>query len=134
EGVGALYSSLPDGSDLRRHSPVEPDGFYARQAATDGTRVVWASAGRLWIIDDLEGAEPRPLDIVLGGQRADLQPFAIPASRWLSAARPDHTGRGSAVLVRGAVHWVTHRDGPARVLAGEQGVRARLPRTFRLDG
>ncbi|MGW3487496.1 S41 family peptidase [Streptomyces sp. NPDC001054] len=134
EGVGALYSSLPDGSDLRRHSPVEPDGFYARQAATDGTRVVWASAGRLWIIDDLEGAEPRPLDIGPGGQRADLQPFAIPASRWLSAARPDHTGRGSAVLVRGAVHWVTHRDGPARVLAGEQGVRARLPRTFRLDG
>jgi tricorn protease len=36
--------------------------------------------------------------------------------------------------VRGAVHWVTHRSGPARALAAEPGVRARLPRTFRLEG
>ncbi|MEU1158863.1 peptidase S41, partial [Streptomyces sp. NPDC005918] len=72
EGVGAVYSSLPDGSDLRRHSGV--DGFYARHAATDGTRVVYASAGRLWLLDDLVEAEPRPLDIRLGGQRTDLQP------------------------------------------------------------
>ncbi|MGQ4425632.1 peptidase S41, partial [Streptomyces violaceoruber] len=41
EGTGALYSSLADGSDLRRHTPV--DGFYARHAATDGSRVVYAS-------------------------------------------------------------------------------------------
>lgn len=36
EGTGALYSSLPDGSDLRRHTPL--DGFYARHAAGDGSR------------------------------------------------------------------------------------------------
>lgn len=53
EGTGALYSSLADGSDLRRHTPL--DGFYARHAATDGTRVVYSSAGELWVLDDLEG-------------------------------------------------------------------------------
>ncbi|MFF1809097.1 S41 family peptidase [Streptomyces sp. NPDC058251] len=132
EGVGALYSSLADGSGLRRHTPL--DGFYARHAATDGTRVVYASAGELWLLGDLEGAEPRRLDIRLGGQRVDQQPHPVSASRWLSAAAPDHTGRGSAISVRGAVHWVTHRSGPARALAAEQGVRARLPRTFRADG
>lgn len=52
----------------------------------------------------------------------------------LSAASPDRTGRGSAVGSRGAVHWVTHREGPARALAVEPGVRARLPRTFQADG
>ncbi|WP_086785144.1 S41 family peptidase [Streptomyces caniscabiei] len=132
EGVGALYSSLADGSDLRRHTPV--DGFYARHAATDGTRVVYASAGELWLLDDLDGAEPRRLDIRLGGQRVDLQPFPVNASRWFGSASPDHTARGSAVSVRGSIHWITHRSGPARALAAQDGVRARLPRTFRVEG
>ncbi|MGA4848790.1 S41 family peptidase [Streptomyces sp. G5(2025)] len=132
EAVGALYSCLPDGSDLRRHTPL--DGFYARHAATDGTRVIYMSAGRLWLLDDLADAEPRPLDIRLGGQRTDLQPHPVSAARWFGSAAPDHTGRGSAVSVRGSVHWVTHREGPARALAATPGVRARLPRTFRVAG
>ncbi|MCW5248973.1 MULTISPECIES: S41 family peptidase [unclassified Streptomyces] len=132
EGTGALYSSLADGGDLRRHTPL--GGFYARQAATDGTRVVYTSAGELWTLDDLDGAEPRRLDIRLGGSRTDLQPYPVNAARWLGAASPDHTGRGSAVSVRGGVHWVTHRSGPARALAATPGVRTRLPRAFRADG
>ncbi|MET7942307.1 S41 family peptidase [Streptomyces sp. NPDC005302] len=132
EGVGALYSSLADGADLRRHTPL--DTFYARHASTDGTRVVYSSAGELRLLDDLDGAEPRRLDILLGGQRADQQPHPVSAARWFSAAAPDHTGRGSAVSVRGAVHWITHRSGPARALAAEPGVRARLPRAFRAEG
>jgi tricorn protease len=128
EGAGAVYSSRPDGSDLRRHSPV--DGFYARHAASDGTRVVYVSAGELWILDDLEGAGPRRLDVRLGGPRVDLQPHPVRAARHLGDASPDETGRGSAVEVRGTVHWVTHREGPARVLAAEPGVRARLPRVI----
>ncbi|MEU3514792.1 S41 family peptidase [Streptomyces sp. NPDC006654] len=143
EGTGALYSSLADGSDLRRHTPLggtsrsseaeSGGGFYARHAASDGTRVVYASAGELWLLDDLEGAEPRPLDVRLGGQRVDRQPYPLDAARWFGSASPDHTGRGSAVLVRGGVHWVTHRSGPARALAARPGVRARLPVTFRVD-
>lgn len=132
EGVGAVYSSLPDGSELRRHTSA--DGFYARHAATDGTRVVYASAGELWLLDDLETAEPRRLDIRLGGQRTDLRPRPVSAAHNLGTATPDHTGRGSAVEIRGGIHWVTHREGPARALAVEPGVRARLPRTFRVDG
>ncbi|MFF3329660.1 S41 family peptidase [Streptomyces sp. NPDC002888] len=132
EGTGALYSSLADGSDLRRHTPL--GGFYARHAASDGTRVVYASAGELWLLDDLDGAEPRRLDIRLGGQRTDRRPFQVNAARWVGSAAPDHTARGSAVSVRGSVHWVTHRSGPTRTLAAQPGVRARLPRTFRADG
>ncbi|MGI5399001.1 S41 family peptidase [Streptomyces sp. CA-135486] len=132
EGVGAVYSSLPDGSDLRRHTSV--DGFYARHAATDGTRVAYAGAGELWLLDDLDTAEPRRLDIRLGGQRTDLRPRPVRADHHLGTATPDHTGRGSAVEIRGGIHWVTHREGPARALAVEPGVRARLPRTFRVDG
>ncbi|MFK0105600.1 S41 family peptidase [Streptomyces sp. NPDC091217] len=143
EGTGALYSSLADGSDLRRHTPhggtsrsseaESGGGFYARHAASDGTRVVYASAGELWLLDDLEGAEPRRLDVRLGGPRVDRQPYPVNAARWFGSASPDHTARGSAVLVRGGVHWVTHRSGPARALAAQPGVRARRPVAFRVD-
>ncbi|WUD75408.1 PDZ domain-containing protein [Streptomyces sp. NBC_00510] len=134
EGVGALYSSLPDGSELRRHTSVEDGGFYARQAATDGTRVVYTSTGRLFLLDDLDGAQARPVEVRLGGQRADLQPHPVHAAHHLGDARPDHTGRGSAVEIRGTTHWVTHRGGPARALSAEQGVRTRLPRVFGGEG
>ncbi|RSO07014.1 peptidase S41 [Streptomyces sp. WAC 06783] len=132
EGAGALYSSRPDGTGLRRHSAL--GGFYARHAATDGTRVVYMSAADLWLLDDLDGAAPRRLTIRLGGQRTALAPRPVTAEHHLTAVSPDHTGCGSAVTVRGTIHWLTHRDGPARALAAQPGVRARLPRSFRLDG
>ncbi|MFD7663478.1 PDZ domain-containing protein [Streptomyces sp. NPDC059788] len=132
EGTGALYSSRPDGTDLHRHTPLGE--FYARHAATDGTRVIYMSAGDLWLLEDLDGAQPRRLDIRLGGQRTDLTPRPVTAEYHLTAVSPDHSGCGSAVTVRGTIHWLTHRDGPARALAAQPGVRARLPRTFRLDG
>ena len=129
EGQGALYSSLPDGSDLRRHTPLDT-GFYARQAATDGHRVAYAGGGRIHLLDDLDGAEPRLLEVRLGGQRTDLQPHPVRAAHHLGDARPDHTGRGSAVEIRGTTHWITHRGGPARALAAQPGVRTRHPRVF----
>ncbi|MGE7432650.1 MULTISPECIES: S41 family peptidase [Kitasatospora] len=125
EGVAQLYSSLPDGSGLRRHSDGE---FYARNAATDGTRIVWHSAGDVWLLDDLGGAEPRRLEIALAGPRAGRTPHPTPAVGQLETVAPDRTGRASAVVVRGSVHWLTHRQGPSRVLAETPGVRARLVR------
>jgi len=125
EGTGQLWSSLPDGSDLRRHTDGE---FYARNASTDGTRVVWHSAGDLWILDDLDGAEPRRLTVRLGGSRTGRQPHPVPAAGQLESVAPDRTGRAGAVVVRGSVHWLTHREGPARVLEETPGVRARLAR------
>ncbi|MEU3496669.1 PDZ domain-containing protein [Kitasatospora cineracea] len=127
EGVGRLYSSLPDGSDLRAHGPAE-HGFYARQASTDGTRVIWQSAGELWLLDDLDGAGARRLDVRPAGPRTRRQPHPTPAAGQVETAAPDRTGRAAAVVVRGTVHWVTHREGPARVLDETPGVRGRLAR------
>ncbi|GAA2085339.1 S41 family peptidase [Kitasatospora saccharophila] len=127
EGTGRLYSSLPDGSDLRAHGPAD-SAFYARQASTDGTRVVWQSAGELWLLDDLDGAEPRRLDVRPAGPRTRRLPHPTSAAGQVETAAPDRTGRAAAVVVRGTVHWVTHREGPARVLDETPGARARLAR------
>ncbi|HEX3784956.1 MAG TPA: PDZ domain-containing protein [Pseudonocardiaceae bacterium] len=123
EGVGSLYSAAPDGSDPRRHSAAE---FYARHASSDGTRIVYESAGELWLLDGLD-SEPRRLDITLGGPAVGRQPCPVDTAEHLTTAVPDHTGRGSVVEVRGTVHWLTHTDGPARALAAQPGVRARQP-------
>ncbi|GAA1971474.1 S41 family peptidase [Kitasatospora viridis] len=137
EGCGHLYSSLPDGTDLRRHTPdsggtSRPKAggdFYARGASTDGTRVVWHSAGDLWLLDSLDGdARPRRLDVTPAGPRTGRRTFPLSAAGRVETASPDATARAAAVVVRGTVHWLTHREGPARVLEDTPGVRARLAR------
>jgi tricorn protease len=130
EGVGNVYSCAPDGSDLRRHTDHEE--FYARHPSTDGKRIVYQHAGQLWLVEDLEHSDavPRQLDIRLGGPRTGRQPYDVDASAHLGMVVPDLRGRASVVEVRGTVHWLTHRDGPARALAAEPGVRARLPRVL----
>ena len=121
-----LYSVDHTGADLRRHT--DHAEFYARHASTDGERVVYESAGELYLLESLDdaAAEPRRLDVRLGGPRTGREPHRIPAARWLGGAAPDRTGRSSVVTVRGTVHRLTHRDGPARTLLAEQGVRARM--------
>ncbi|MBB5938339.1 S41 family peptidase [Streptomyces zagrosensis] len=126
EGIGNLYSCLPDGSDLRRHT--DHADFYARHAATDGSRVVYQCAGDLWLVDDLSPAGvPRKLPVRLGGPRVGRRSYQIPAAAHIGALAVDETGRASAVGVRGSLYWLTHRDGPARTIADTPGVRVRLP-------
>ncbi|SMF57873.1 S41 family peptidase [Streptomyces sp. Amel2xC10] len=126
EGVGNLYSCAYDGTDLRRHT--DHDAFYARHASTDGTRIVYQCAGDLWIVDDLTaGSEPRRLDVRLSGPRAGRRPYQIPAAQHVDGISVDETGRASAVIVRGSLYWLTHRDGPARTITDTPGVRVRLP-------
>ncbi|MCX2926596.1 S41 family peptidase [Streptomyces sp. NEAU-W12] len=133
EGVGNLYSVAYDGSDLRRHT--DHDAFYARHASSDGTRVVYQCAGDLWIVDDLSpGSVPRRLDITLSGPRAGRRRYQVPAAHHLDGISVDETGRASAVVVRGSLYWLTHRDGPARTLTDTPGVRVRLPEMLGAGG
>ncbi|GAB2882589.1 S41 family peptidase [Streptomyces deserti] len=126
EGVGNLYSCAYDGSDLRRHT--DHDAFYARHASSDGTRVVYQCAGDLWIVDDLApDSRPRRIDVRLSGPRAGRRRYQVPAAQHVDGISVDDTGRASAVVVRGSLYWLTHRDGPARTLTDTPGVRVRMP-------
>ncbi|MEV4101958.1 PDZ domain-containing protein [Nonomuraea sp. NPDC049649] len=129
DGTGNVYSALPDGSDLRRHTGHEE--FYARHATSDGERIVYSHAGDLWLLESLD-AEPYRLDIKLGGPRPARAKRPAPAQ--VGGFSPDETGRASAVEIRGTAHWVTHRDGPAGTLRAEPGVRVRLPRVLDSTG
>lgn len=132
EGVGNVYSVLPDGSDLRRHT--DHDAFYARHATPDSGRVVYAAAGELWLLGDLApDSQPRRLELRTGGPRSARIAAPVPAGKHLGDVAVDRTGQSSAVEIRGSVQWVTHADGPVRALAADPGVRARLPRLLGED-
>ena len=127
DGVANLYSCLLDGSDLRKHT--DHQDFYPRHAATDGSRVVYQVAGELWLLDSLD-AVPRRLEVEFGGAGTARRPRLVTAEQRLDDLSCDLEGRASAVEVRGTVHWLTHRDGPARTLAADPAARARLPRVL----
>ncbi len=131
EGTGNVYSVAADGSDLRRHT--DHDGWYARHASTDGRRVIYACGGELWLLDSLD-ADPVRLDIVLGAPLPGRTPRLITAADHVGSLSVDKSGRASAVEVRGTVHWLTHRDGPARALAVVPGARARFPQVLGTGG
>lgn len=130
EGYGNLYSIAPDGSGLRRHTDHEE--FYVRHASTDGQRIVYESAGELWLVESL-GDEPKKLDISLGSASTSRRPRPLDVARHLAAAVPNQDGTASAVESHGTIHWLTHRDGPSRVVEATPGVRARLARPLGTD-
>ena len=135
EGVGNVYSCLPDSTDLRRHT--DHADFYARHASTDGSRIVYQCAGDIWLIDDLSpDAVPRKLAVRLGGPRTGRRTYQVPAASHVTSLAVDSTGRASAVGVRGSLYWLTHRDGPARTIhdiPGRPGPAARNARLHRPD-
>ena len=124
EATGALYSALPDGRDLRRHTDLGQ--YYARHATTDGQRVVYQRAGEIWLLESLD-TEPVRLDIRLSGVRSGRASYPVSANSQLRSFTLDSTGQVMGTEVRGTVHWVRGPDGPARALLAEPGVRGRLP-------
>jgi tricorn protease len=128
EGTANIYSCALDGGDISRHT--DHDGMYARNPSTDGQRIVYHVAGDIWILDSPEAPGPRQLDITLGSPAAGRAPRLISAQDHLGSLNPDETGQASVVEVRGTVHWLTHKDGPARALHVDAAARARLPRVL----
>ena len=128
EGTGNIYSCALDGSGITRHT--DHDGWYARNPASDGQRIVYHVAGDIWILDGPGAPGPRKLDITLGSPAVGRAPRLVSAKDHLGSLDTDRTGQASAVEVRGTVHWLTHKDGPARALHVDPAARARLPRVL----
>lgn len=122
EGYGNVYSVDTSGGDLRRHT--DHDHYYVRHLSADGSRLVYESAGDLWILDHLE-AEPRRIQISLGSAGHARQPKPLDVAAHLVRAAPDHAGNASIIESHGTLHLLMHRRGPARAIAATPGVRAR---------
>jgi tricorn protease len=132
EGTGNIYSCALDGTDLCRHT--DHDGPYARNASTDGERIAYHAAGDIWLLDSLDAVAPRRLEVSLGSAAPDRAPRVVSAADHLGEFDGDWTGQASVVEVRGTIHWLTHKDGPARAVHFDLTSRARLPRVLGRSG
>lgn len=122
EGVGNIYSTTPDGKDLRRHT--DHDRFYARNLSTDGARLVYQCAARLYVLSP--ATEPERIDVETGSSRAQRNRRFVPAGDFLEHARLGPDGSDVALTSRGKAFSFAHWEGAVSQHGEPDGVRYRL--------
>ena len=127
EGVGNLYSCRADGSDVRRHT--DHDSYYARQAQSDGKRIVYACGARLWLFDPARERDAGARDRDAGAPHAG----GAPLRRRRRAPRivPAASGRPFARRSSRAASCSRCRSGKARRRAASttRPAPSAMPRT-----
>jgi tricorn protease len=130
EGVGNVYSVLPDGSGLLRHT--EHTDFYARGLSTDGRRLVYHAAARLHLIDpsdpEAEGGLGRRIDVTLAASASERERRYVTAAEYHDGVQVSPDGLSVAVTARGKSFTFAHWSGPVRRHGAQDGTRYRLLR------
>ncbi|MCC6144666.1 MAG: PDZ domain-containing protein [Candidatus Hydrogenedentes bacterium] len=125
EGVGNIYSCLPDGSDLRRHTHHAE--FYARNAQTDGRRIVYHAGAAIYLLDPDSG-ESRLVDIEFHSPSVQRRRRFVDAAKYLQEFTVHPDGHTLALTSRGQLFVLANWEGPIHHLGEREGVRYRLPR------
>ncbi|MEO8524208.1 MAG: S41 family peptidase [Caldimonas sp.] len=119
EGVGNLYSCLPDGGDIRRHTDHE--AFYARHAQTDGRRIVYQCGAKIWLFDPATDST-HELAIRTPSHRAQSARKFVPAGEHLESFHLHPRGHSLAVVARGQVFGMALWEGAtSRFADGDAG-------------
>ncbi|MNS13886.1 hypothetical protein D3C72_454900 [compost metagenome] len=124
EGIGNLYSCLPDGSGLLRHT--DHDTYYARQATTDGRRIVYHAGADVFMYDPVTEDYGR-VPIQWHASAAQTRRKFVDAARYLDDAHLHPRGHSVAIATRGKAYVMGNWAGPVIQLGQSQGVRYRLP-------
>ncbi len=123
EGIGNLYSCVPDGSDVQRHT--RHDDYYVRYAQTDGRRVVYQCGAGIHLFDPAQGRASH-VAIEVPSHRTQAARKFVPAADHLGSFQVHPAGHSIAVDARGKVFAFPLWEGAVRQL-GTDGARYRLP-------
>jgi len=123
EGIGNLYSTKLDGTDLRRHT--DHDEYYARFAKTDGTRIVYQHAAEIWLHDPATD-EGHRVEIDLHSPRVQRHRKFVPADRYLGDFALHPAGHSIALETRGKLFTMPLWEEAVRQHGRPDGVRYRL--------
>ena len=123
EGVGNIYSCLPNGEDVQRHT--HQDTYYARSAQTDGTHIVYHAGADLFVYNIENNTDTR-VDVDFRSPRIQRQRKFVSASRYLReyALIPD--GHALALTVRGKPFTMANWEGAALQHGERRGARYRF--------
>ena len=123
EGVGNIYSCLPTGEDIQRHT--HQDTYYCRTAQTDGKRIVYHAGADLFVYDIENDTENR-VDVDFRSPRIQRQRKFVNAAQYLQefALTPD--GHALALAVRGKTFTMANWEGAVLQHGEHDGTRYRL--------
>ena len=140
EGIGNLYSCLPSGEDLRRHTDHED--FYARHPSSDGQRIVYHAGADLYLLDPA-GGQSLPIPVKFHSPQIQRNRKFVDAHKYLQDWDIHPKGHSVALSIRGRLFTMANWEGAALQLGGIQnqadtshpagdnqtatGIRYRLP-------
>jgi tricorn protease len=129
EGVGNLYSCLPDGSSLLRHT--HHSAYYARNASSDGNRIVYHAGADLYLFDPASGDSTKIPVKFHSPQTQRSRKFAD-AARYLESYNLHPKGQALALTARGKLFAMANWEGAVLQLGSPQdehgnSIRYRLP-------
>lgn len=123
EGIGNLYSCLPTGEDLRRHT--HHTEYYVRHPATDGTRIVYHAGADLFIYDPaLETTQP--INVEFHSPRVQRKRKFVEATRYLQGYDIHPEGHSVALICRGKPFSMANWEGAVLHHGDADSVRYRL--------
>jgi tricorn protease len=130
EGIGNLYSCLPSGEDLRRHS--QRTDYFVRFPSTDGARIVYHAGGDLYVYDPRTDRDAR-VEVTYFSPRAQRQRKFVDAARYLESYAPHPQGHSLALTARGQSFTLGNWEGAVTPQGGDtpappRPVRYRLTR------
>ncbi len=123
EGHGNLYSATPTGRNVERHTHHE--GFYARNAATDGRTIVYHQGAEVWRFDVAAGRSD-PIDVRLPSSQPQRARRFEPPGKRLEGIQLHPEGHSVAVVARGSATTMPLWEGAPRALRRSHGARDRL--------
>ena len=123
EGVGNIYSCLPTGEDVQRHTHQET--YYCRLAQTDGTRIVYHAGADLFVYD-LESDTENRVDVEFRSTRTQRQRKFVNASAYLQEFAPTPDGHALGVTIRGKLFTMANWEGAVLQHGERDGIRYRL--------
>ncbi len=129
EGTGNLYSCTPAGEDLVRHT--DHTDFYARNATSDGRRIVYHAGAEIHVFEPSEDGDPaagtaRRVPIEVASARTQRNRRFVDAGRYLECYDVHPKGHSLALTTRGKVFTLGGFEGPPIQHGEPDGVRYRL--------
>lgn len=125
EKIGNIYSCLTDGTDLRKHTGHTE--FYARNASSDGKRIVYHCGADVYLFDPAEG-ESSEVGIEYRSPGVQRNRKFVDVSRYLEDFSPSKDGRSVAIDARGKSFTFFNWEGPVIRHGKDDGIRHRLTR------
>ncbi len=130
DGIGNVYSCLPDGSDLQPHTSHRD--FYARNASTDGKRIVYHCGADVYVYD-VTAQNASHVNIAYYSPYIQRSRKFVSASAYLEDASIAPDGSHISVISRGKAFTMGNWEGAVRQHGVRNGVRYQLAQVLDED-